>query len=107
MPSDTWPVVTRRQRAMSSFRANATIIVLRVLPRPSAVRARNHCVRALFSWNLRKRQAKLDHPTADASVTGARKTPFAPASTALIRRAGETGVAGDRIAVAPVAREHL
>src|SRR5262249_9320397 len=39
MPSDTWPVVTRRQRAMSSFRANATIIVLRVLPRPSAVRA--------------------------------------------------------------------
>ena len=39
MPSDTSPVVTRRQRAMSSFRANATIIVLRVLPRPSAVRA--------------------------------------------------------------------
>jgi hypothetical protein len=38
MPSDTSPVVTRRQRAMSSFRANATIIVLRVLPRPSAVR---------------------------------------------------------------------
>jgi hypothetical protein len=39
MPSDTSPVVTRRQRAMSSFRANATIIVLRVLLRPSAVRA--------------------------------------------------------------------
>jgi hypothetical protein len=39
MPSDTSPFVTRRQRAMSSFRANATIIVLRVLPRPSAVRA--------------------------------------------------------------------
>jgi hypothetical protein len=39
MPSDTSPVVTRRQRAMSSFRANATIIVFRVLPRPSAVRA--------------------------------------------------------------------
>jgi hypothetical protein len=39
MPSDTSPAVTRRQRAMSSFRANATIIVLRVLPRPSAVRA--------------------------------------------------------------------
>ena len=31
-------VVTRRQSAMSSLRANATIIVLRVLPRPSAVR---------------------------------------------------------------------
>jgi hypothetical protein len=39
MPSDTSPVVARRQRAMSSFRANATIIVLRVPPRPSAVRA--------------------------------------------------------------------
>ena len=39
MPSDSSPIVTRRQRAMSSFRANATIIVLRVLPRPSAVRA--------------------------------------------------------------------
>src|SRR5262245_26690363 len=39
MPSDTSPVVARRQRAMRSFRANATIIVLRVLPRPSAVRA--------------------------------------------------------------------
>jgi len=39
MPSDTSPVAARRQSAMSSFRANATIIVLRVLPRPSAVRA--------------------------------------------------------------------
>jgi hypothetical protein len=38
MPSDSWPVVTRRQSAMSSLRANATIIVLRVLLRPSAVR---------------------------------------------------------------------
>src|SRR6516225_7894919 len=38
MPSDISPVVTRRQSAMSSLRANATIIVLRVLPHPSAVR---------------------------------------------------------------------
>jgi hypothetical protein len=38
-PCGTSPVVTRRQRAMSSLRASATIIVLRVLPRPSAVRA--------------------------------------------------------------------
>jgi hypothetical protein len=35
MPTDISPVVTRRQSAMSSLRANATIIVLRVLPRPS------------------------------------------------------------------------
>ncbi len=38
-PSGTSPVVTRRQSAMSSLRASATIIVLRVLLRPSAVRA--------------------------------------------------------------------
>ena len=57
MPSDTSPVVTRRQRAISSFRANAAIIVLRVLPRPSTVRAWNHWARALSFWNLRKRQA--------------------------------------------------
>ena len=31
-----------RQSAMSSFRASATIIVLRVPLRPSAARARNH-----------------------------------------------------------------
>jgi hypothetical protein len=34
------------------LRANATIIVLRVLARPSAVRATNHWARALFFWNL-------------------------------------------------------
>ena len=39
MPFGTSPVVTRRQSAMSSLRANATIIVLRVPARPSAVRA--------------------------------------------------------------------
>jgi hypothetical protein len=38
IPSGTSPLVTRRQRAMSSLRASATIIVLRVLARPSAVR---------------------------------------------------------------------
>jgi hypothetical protein len=38
MPSDSSPVVTRRQSAMSSLRANATIIVLRVPARPSTVR---------------------------------------------------------------------
>jgi hypothetical protein len=38
MPSDSSPVVARCQSAMSSLRANATIIVLRVPPRPSAVR---------------------------------------------------------------------
>jgi hypothetical protein len=56
-PCGTSPLVTNRQRAMSSLRASATIIVLRVLARPSAVRAANHWARALFFWNLTKRQA--------------------------------------------------
>jgi hypothetical protein len=62
MPSDTWPVVTRRQSAMSSLRASATIIVLRVLARLSAVRAANHRAKALSFWNLRKRQANWIMP---------------------------------------------
>src|SRR5215469_15045968 len=44
------PVVTSRHRAMSSLRASATIIVLRVGPRASAVRARNHCAKVLSFW---------------------------------------------------------
>src|SRR6266536_2462102 len=60
-PAGTSPVVTRRQSAMSSLRANATIIVLR-LPRASSVRARYHCVKALFFWNIRKRHASWIMP---------------------------------------------
>ena len=41
-PSNGSPVVTKRQSAMISLRANATIIVLRVPRRLSAVRARYH-----------------------------------------------------------------
>ena len=41
-PSGISPVVAMRQSAMSSLRASATIIVLRVPLRPSAARARNH-----------------------------------------------------------------
>jgi hypothetical protein len=46
-PAGTSPVVTRRHNAISSFLARATIRVLRVLPRASAVRARYHCASAL------------------------------------------------------------
>jgi hypothetical protein len=46
-PSNVSPVVTKRQSAMSSLHANATIIVLRVPRRLSAVRARYHCASAL------------------------------------------------------------
>src|SRR5215467_2580814 len=50
-------MVTNRQSAMSSLRARATIIVLRVAPRRSAVRAWYHWVSALFFRNRRNRQA--------------------------------------------------
>src|SRR3979409_773403 len=46
-PSNVSPVVTKRQSAISSLRARATIIVLRVPARLSAVRARYHCASAL------------------------------------------------------------
>src|SRR5438270_7180276 len=46
-PSSSSPVVTKRQSAMTSLRASATIIVLRVPIRLSAVRARYHNASAL------------------------------------------------------------
>ena len=46
-PSGISPVLTIRHRAISSLRASATIIAMRVLPRPSAVRSRYHRTRAL------------------------------------------------------------
>jgi hypothetical protein len=46
-PSNVSPVVTKRQRAISSLRARATIMVLRVPARLSAVRARYHSASAL------------------------------------------------------------
>ena len=75
MPSDTSPLVARRQSAMSSLRASATIIVLRVLARLSAVRAANHWAKALSFWNLEKAPSELDHAAPNASVTAARKAP--------------------------------
>lgn len=56
MPSGVTPVVTRRHSAMSSLRASATIIVLRV-PRVFSVRCRYHLAKALSCWNIRNRQA--------------------------------------------------
>src|SRR5437867_12209776 len=54
-----------------------------------------------------KTPGQLNHAAPDAGVTGARKTPLAPTSAALVRRAGEAGVAGDSLAIAQVAREDL
>src|SRR5208283_1702040 len=55
-PSGTTPSRTNRHRAIRSLRAKATIMVLRV-PRAFSVRARNHCAKALFFWNMSNRHA--------------------------------------------------
>jgi len=54
------PVVTVRQNAIRSFRANATIMV--VLRAPCAVRAWYHCTSPQSFWNLRNRQASWIRP---------------------------------------------
>ena len=46
-PTGISPIVASRQRAISSFRASATIIVLLRFPAASSVRPRYHCARAL------------------------------------------------------------
>src|SRR6266545_2981024 len=60
-PSGTTPSRTRRHRAISSLRAKATIMVLRV-PRAFAVRVRNHCAKVLSFWNMRNRHANWIMP---------------------------------------------
>ena len=91
---------------MSSLRASATIIVLRVLARRSAVRCEPLGQGAVL-LKPDKTPSQLDHAAADAGIAGARKTPFASTVAALVGRAGKAGVAGDRLAIAPVAREDL
>jgi hypothetical protein len=91
-PSGISPVVTSRQRAMSSFRANATTIVLRVPPRPSAVRAKNHRASALSFWNWRKRHANRITMWRTRALP-VRARPFSPpAFAALVRRSGQPAV---------------
>src|SRR3954465_11721732 len=76
-PAGTSPVVTMRHRAISSFLARATIRVLRVPPRASAVRARYHCASALSFWNRRKRHANWIIPRRTRALP-ALASPFPP-----------------------------
>src|SRR5215472_16316431 len=56
-PDGTSPVVASGQSAIRSLRASATIMVLRVVPRASAVRIRYHAANALSFWCTRNPQA--------------------------------------------------
>ncbi len=49
----------------------------------------------------------LNNHAPDAGASGARKTTLAPAFSALVRRAGQAGIAGDRFVIAPSTREDL
>ena len=106
-PAGVSPVETNRHKAMSSFLARATIRVLRVPERLSAVRTRYHCASALASWNRRKRQSQLDHATTHPGVAGFGQTLLAPLGPALVRCAGETRVARDGAPVAHAAGQYL
>ena len=89
IPSGTMPSRTRRQRAIRSLRAKATIIVLRV-PRAFSVRARNHCAKELSFWNMRNRQASWITPRRTRKSAGSDHLPQ-PAAAAQRRREGAEG----------------
>src|SRR5258706_13500671 len=69
-PSSVSPVVTKRQSAMTSLRASATIIVLRVPIRLSAVRGREPKAHAPSLCNNQKTPAELSHPPRHPGVAG-------------------------------------
>ena len=85
-PSSVSPVLTKRHSAMSSLRASATIIVLRVPARRSAVRAWYHRASALSFLKPQKAPGEWDHPAADPGIAGFGEPLFAPLGAALVRR---------------------
>jgi len=80
-------VVTSPHRAMSSLRASATIMVLRVVLRPSRALA-NHWTSRLSFWKIRKRQASWISRGGPA-VAGAGQSLLAPTLAALVRCTGQ------------------
>src|SRR5215467_6743054 len=105
-PSGTSPVVASRHSAIRSLRASATIMVLRVTPRASAVRARylgQQAVRLVHQES----PGELQHPTAHAGVAGFGKTALTSLLAALVRSSRQTGVSRHCFAVPQVARENL
>jgi hypothetical protein len=69
---------------MTSLRASATIIVLRVPIRLSAVRAIPQCQRALLLKH-QKAPGELDHAAADPGIAGPGEPLFAPLRAAFVR----------------------
>jgi hypothetical protein len=92
---------------MSSLRASATIIVLRVPgtaigsagPVPSRQRA--------VLLKPQKAPGEWDHPAADPGIAGLGEPLFPPLGAALVRRTRQAGVARHSSAVTHWPRQHL
>src|ERR1700720_190337 len=106
-PSSVSPVVTKRQSAMSSLRASATIIVLRVPARLSTVRAWYPPGQCALLLKPQKAPGELDHATADPGVAGSGESLFSPLRATLVRRACQASVARHCFSVTHWPREHL
>ena len=106
-PSGVSPVVTKRHSAISSLRANATIMVLRVPPRASAVPSPVPDRQTAGLLEPEETPGELDHAAAHARVARLGEPLLPPPGAALLRRARQAGVAGHRPSVAQVAREDL
>ena len=74
-PAGTSPMVTRRRRAMSNFRASATIIVLRFLPALSVL-IRYQLANASVILEDQETPSQLDHPAAYSRALPALASPF-------------------------------
>src|ERR1700683_809632 len=72
----TPPAVTRRQSAISSLRARATIIVVLRAPLGPSVRMRYQRASALSFWNTRKRQANWISPRRTRALPPPRRPLF-------------------------------
>ena len=84
-PSNVSPVVTKRQSAIKSLRASATIIVLRVLLRLSGGAGPVPQCQCALLLKEQKAPGELDHAAADPSVAGSGEPLFPPLRAALVR----------------------
>ena len=104
-PAGISPVVTMRQRAISSFRASATIMVVLRLAGGTLGPCRYHCASPLSFWKLRNRQASWIRPRRTRALPALAKPLLAAFRAALIGGSCHAGVARHRSAISQVPRQ--
>src|SRR5215467_11378975 len=87
---------------MSSLRASATIMVFRVGPRASAVRAEPLRQGAVL-LKADKAPGEFNHAAAHPRVAGSCQTFLPPPGPAFVRRPGKTGIASHGSSVSQIA----